>query len=553
MKRVVISCGPIPAKLDSVKFLTNRFKGGLAFKTAASLASEPDMQVTIVKWLHTPLPDGIGVCRVVDVEDVVEYAEWFEDNARDYDAFVMAAAVANLMPSEPYAGKFPSHLYKVGEKFNIGFEIAPRAIDVVKKANPRCCLIGYKLFDAANDDELIDIARHTLEDAKANVIFANRPSDAKDRKIAVMADGAAIPMGFDEHVEFMKKAIRAEYFHTEDAGETPYSYETTEASALVEALEGTFPGFGTVAFRVPDGMVTTARGHKGTPVLVTGVDMGARTVRCTGGRKATLNAPLLWRMLEEYPDADYVIHRHFGDPLVTSENYDWDDFIHVKYEFPGTLEEARIFDRLPAECVPLYKGLRIAYHGYVAAMKKKPVDWGRYYEQFPEKYFGTREEMEDVLKRAEVRRDLMSLEVGGNTRCRCRYNLDPYMPGDNVISYADLKDKTYDIIVARNSISYLSEDELRKVADALKPDGVFLANAPAAGPDVKISENSGRKLETAVRFFNRETGAWMYSHSLILDDQIYVHQFYDRKPEDYERLGFKTKMCGPSTILISRP
>ena len=30
-KNIVISCGPIPARLDSVKFITNRFKGGLAF------------------------------------------------------------------------------------------------------------------------------------------------------------------------------------------------------------------------------------------------------------------------------------------------------------------------------------------------------------------------------------------------------------------------------------------------------------------------------------------------------------------------------------------
>lgn len=33
-KKVVISCGPIPARLDSVKYITNRFKGGLAFRTA---------------------------------------------------------------------------------------------------------------------------------------------------------------------------------------------------------------------------------------------------------------------------------------------------------------------------------------------------------------------------------------------------------------------------------------------------------------------------------------------------------------------------------------
>ena len=39
-KKVLISVGPIPARLDSVKFITNRFKGGLAFKTAYHLLNK---------------------------------------------------------------------------------------------------------------------------------------------------------------------------------------------------------------------------------------------------------------------------------------------------------------------------------------------------------------------------------------------------------------------------------------------------------------------------------------------------------------------------------
>ena len=124
-------------------------------------------------------------CHIVTVTDVVEYCDWIREHALEFDAFIMAAAVANLMPSSPYEDKFPSHLYKVGDKFPIEFEIAPRAIDIVKEVNPRCCLIGYKLFDAKTDEELIEIARHTLHDSKANIIFANTPEEAKTRKIAL--------------------------------------------------------------------------------------------------------------------------------------------------------------------------------------------------------------------------------------------------------------------------------------------------------------------------------------------------------------------------------
>ena len=43
-KRVLVTCGPIPARVDSVKYLTNMFKGGLAFKTAAWLSGNKDFE-----------------------------------------------------------------------------------------------------------------------------------------------------------------------------------------------------------------------------------------------------------------------------------------------------------------------------------------------------------------------------------------------------------------------------------------------------------------------------------------------------------------------------
>lgn len=46
-KRVLVTCGPIPARLDSVKYLTNMFKGGLAFRTANWLARDQDLEVKI--------------------------------------------------------------------------------------------------------------------------------------------------------------------------------------------------------------------------------------------------------------------------------------------------------------------------------------------------------------------------------------------------------------------------------------------------------------------------------------------------------------------------
>lgn len=553
MKRVVISCGPIPARLDSVKFITNRFRGGLAFETAKRLAQEKDFELTIVKWTHTPLPWSIeearamGIHDLVDVIDVVEYAEWFKAHANDYDAFVMAAAVANLMPSEPYETKFPSHLYNVGDKFDIKFEIAPRAIDIIKKINPRCCLIGYKLFDAKSDEELVEIAKHTLSDSKANVIFANTPSDAKSRKIAVMADGAAILMDFDEHIKFMKNAIYAEYFRTQDTGKWPIWQYTSENPALKEAFyivkrfEQTFPHFGTVAVRVPGiGMMTTSRGHRGEPVVVTGVDFKNHIVMCPNGQKATLNAPLLWKMLEENPAADYIVHRHFDDPMAAV--YEKCFHFDAGYEFPGTVGEAELYNGHHA-------AVRIQNHGYLVPCMKNEVDWGKYYTMFPRKYFGTRAAIEEVLHHAETHPELESLEVGGNTACRCKYNLDPNMQAPNVLSYDDLDGRKFDIIVARNSINYLSEEEIVKVMATLKEGGTFIANGFANAPEVKISQDDDNHQELALQRYDKEKGALMIDHYLFIGDEIYAHSFYARGEADYLRLGFEVERDGNSIII----
>lgn len=321
-RSIAVSAGPIPARLDSVKFITNRFQGGLAMETAKRLAEEPGYDVTLVAWTYTKVPTDLSrrFKDVVRVRDVFEYYDWYVAHAKDFDAFVMAAAVANLTPVKPWDGKFPSHLYKPGDEFDIKFMIAPRAIDAIKPLNPRACLIGYKLFDAPDDASLVDTARHTLSDSKANIIFANTPSEAKSRKLALTQDGSVIPCTFDEHCDLIVDAIRQHYYGTSIEPLTEVERadpDIREALATVENFESSFDGYGTVAIAVrnrPGMFATTSRGHKAGPVLVRGVDTVRRIVHASG--KATLNAPamgtFLWEAMAGDPFARVAVHRHFG-------------------------------------------------------------------------------------------------------------------------------------------------------------------------------------------------------------------------------------------------
>ncbi len=331
-KTVMISVGPIPSRLDSVKFITNKFKGGLALKTAEYIASKGH-DVTIFAWDKTELKTTLPVVRVYDVMDY--YHKVLNFNANCY---ILAGAVANLMPSNPYEGKFPSHNYSVGEKFNIEFEIAPRVIDQIKKHHPRSTLIAYKLYDSDNNG-LIEAGKKTLFDSLANVVFANHPAWAKEKKIVLTQDGAVFECSFDEHCEMITDLISSEFFKTEIINR--HEVELNETDKFIIDNYPTFEKdsrtYGTFAIRKTpaimrspsdrNSFITTTRGKQGGKnnfCLVSDIDYSTRTIFST--KKATLNAPLLGKFLEMNQNFEIVIHGH---DLIG-------DVHHDKYEFAGT-------------------------------------------------------------------------------------------------------------------------------------------------------------------------------------------------------------------------
>ena len=463
MKKIVISAGPIPARLDSVKFITNRFKGGLAMKTATYLAEWPDNEVTLVVWKFTDISavNKELFHEIVFVSDVFEYFNWFAGHANDYDAFVMAAAVANLTPVSPYEGKFPSHNYKPGDEFDIRFMIAPRAIDEIKRRNPRACLIGYKLFDAQTDEELIDIARHTLEDSKANIIFANTPKDAKTRKIALMQDGSAVVYDFDQHMALINRAIWQQYYTTEIEKPNGSFWSVIKAGSLL-ALTG----------------------------------------------------------------ESYVVHRHA-------------DVGSGTYIFPGTQEEY----------ASVQWNTRNNYfeepsHGYLKAFSFGDVDWEKYHAVFPDRYFTIHPDILDTVDQY-LNEGKKVLELGGNEHPIGNYSYDPFVrPLSSDVVYVTMEDvlsQEWDLVIANNSVNYLSIKELTEI---LKHTKAFMANTFAQPPYEKITEN-----EYAV--FDPDTK--LIHHGLLLsNDQVLRHTFYGYSVLDYEKLGLKCEYYGKNSVIVKK-
>lgn len=367
-KKILISCGPIPGKLDSVKYITNRFKGGLAFKTAETIASfqhqkEREYDVTIIKWRYTDY-NNIFKLNIIEVDDIYQYYDYIINN--EYDAYILAAAVANLIPSNPWEGKFPSHNYKVGDKFNIEFTIAPRAIDEVKKRYPKSTLIGYKLFDG-DEESLINAGWETLLHSKANCVFCNHPSTAKNEKIALLPDGSVHKMDWNEHIQFIRRILQLRWYSTEVKEMEPVDEELSSKLKrlldVVKVKKGNYD-FGTIATYINNQLITTSRGKKGD-LFVRGESVNNDELKIIG-QKMTLNAPILNYLISNR-EGYIVLHGHRQLKGIKTIPYYFDgtdELVWAVYDLFSGQDD--FYDDFSSDIPELFN---VDKHGYYAIFK----------------------------------------------------------------------------------------------------------------------------------------------------------------------------------------
>jgi phosphopantothenoylcysteine decarboxylase/phosphopantothenate--cysteine ligase len=146
-RHVVISAGGTREPLDPVRYLGNRSSGRQGY-ALARVAAQRGARVTLVA-AHTPeLTDPAGV-EVVGVDTARQMREAVLTAAPHADAVVMAAAVADFRPANPY----PSKIKKTG--------LEPDPVPLV-----------------VNPDILLDVVRHRPE-GQVVVGFAAETGDSR--------------------------------------------------------------------------------------------------------------------------------------------------------------------------------------------------------------------------------------------------------------------------------------------------------------------------------------------------------------------------------------
>jgi hypothetical protein len=319
--KILITGGAVHEHLDAVKIITNNFKGGRMIELAKNLNQKGyEVHYLTAAKLVTSNID----CHEIHTHNGFrDYCDKVITLAPKMDAVILGAAVCNLIPVQPWSGKFPSHNYKEGEIIPLNFTIAPRVINKVVSVAPKTRLFGFKLLKNVPHHELIDAAYDVVRDSHATAVFANDVNNL-DMKFAVTKEKSIIPLTSANMVQFICDVLNDEYYTTEVRDFDMDGFYEHEDFQLYKKLLLKYQFnfvtekdiiFGSIAVRAKDtnSFITTVRGKKDLHSItyVDNVIHDSRKI-IAGPYKATLNAPLISHLFKINQDVKAIVHIH-GD------------------------------------------------------------------------------------------------------------------------------------------------------------------------------------------------------------------------------------------------
>ena len=165
--KILISAGPTREKIDPVRYISNRSSGKRGYAIAQA-ALKMGHSVTLVSGpVNLTPPENV---RFFNVISAAEMAEVIHRQAVDADVVIMAAAVADYRPVNP----FDSKMKKLPGNLSLQLE---RTEDILatlgKNKRPSQILIGF----AAETDDLEENALGKLQRKNLDWIAANSVSD----------------------------------------------------------------------------------------------------------------------------------------------------------------------------------------------------------------------------------------------------------------------------------------------------------------------------------------------------------------------------------------
>jgi len=178
-KKILITSGPVWVSIDKVRIITSVFGGALG---AIIAESAKDMGAEVL-LLAGPGREKISESRKLKVVKFKYFQDLFdlmkkEISSKKYDIVIHSAAVPDYMPEKVFNGKIKS-----GQKnFIIKLKPTIKIVDQVKKWDASVFLVKFKLEVNCDENELVKIAKASMQKSKADIIVANDFLEMKNKK-----------------------------------------------------------------------------------------------------------------------------------------------------------------------------------------------------------------------------------------------------------------------------------------------------------------------------------------------------------------------------------
>ncbi|MBA4719269.1 MAG: bifunctional phosphopantothenoylcysteine decarboxylase/phosphopantothenate--cysteine ligase CoaBC [Nitrosopumilus sp.] len=175
-KKVLMTAGPTIEHIDPVRVITNQSSG----KTGVSLASQLISAGAKVTFVYGPgeekPPKGAKIINVLSSKDMHNAVK--TELKKKFDIVIMAAAVADYVPTKPSKNKIKSSKNEI----KISLKKVPKIIDQIKKYQKNVLLVGFKAETNLTKNQLIKSAQKKLKESSSDMIIANDIGSSRYKK-----------------------------------------------------------------------------------------------------------------------------------------------------------------------------------------------------------------------------------------------------------------------------------------------------------------------------------------------------------------------------------
>lgn len=194
---ILITSGGTSERIDQVRSITNHSTGQLG-KIISEQFLDAGFSVTLVTTPTAIQPNVHPRLTKVIINDVAELQTVLEKETPTHQVLIHAMAVSDYSPV--YMSGFQAvketpnleqFLHQTNQESKISSEEDyqvlflkknPKLISLVKTWNPEIRLVGFKLLVDVSQDQLLSVARASLEKNQAEMIVANDLSEIQDGK-----------------------------------------------------------------------------------------------------------------------------------------------------------------------------------------------------------------------------------------------------------------------------------------------------------------------------------------------------------------------------------